>query len=75
MLILTRKAQQSVIVGGSADFERVLKVTVIGISGSRVRLGFEVARDVPVHRCEVWERINGPGESECQPNTSQPQGV
>jgi carbon storage regulator CsrA len=47
-----------VIVGGSAGFERLLKVTVLEIEGGKVRLGFEVDADVPVHRSEVWERIH-----------------
>lgn len=58
MLVLTRKSRESVVVGGSGSFERVLVVTVIEVRGSSVRLGFEVASDVPVHRSEVWERIH-----------------
>jgi hypothetical protein len=27
-----------------------------------VRLGFEVAADIPVHRLEDWERISARGE-------------
>jgi carbon storage regulator CsrA len=46
-----------VVVGGSGGFERLLKVTVLEINGGKVRLGFEVDKDVPVHRSEVWERI------------------
>jgi carbon storage regulator len=57
MLVLTRRAEQSVVIGGSAGFERMLKVTVLEIKGSQVRLGFEADADVPVHRWEVWERI------------------
>jgi len=57
MLVLTRKNQESVIVGGCAGFERMLKVTVIQIEGAKVRLGFEVDKEVPVHRWEVWELI------------------
>lgn len=57
MLILMRRRQESVVIGGSSGFEPVLKVTVLDITASRVRLGFEVAADVPVHRLEVWERI------------------
>jgi carbon storage regulator CsrA len=45
------------VVGGSNGFERLLKVTVLDIQGAKVRLGFEVDADVPVHRHEVWERI------------------
>jgi carbon storage regulator len=58
MLVLSRKTDESVIVGGNDRCERTLKVTVLEISGSKVRLGFEVDADVPVHRFEVWERIH-----------------
>jgi carbon storage regulator CsrA len=57
MLVLSRKSHESVIIGGAAPFERMLKVTVLAVSGGKVRLGFEVDKDVPVHRGEVWERI------------------
>ena len=66
MLVLTRKSQESVVVGGSAGFERLLKVTVIEIDGGKVRLGFEVDKGVPVHRWEVWERILAAGRSIAQ---------
>jgi carbon storage regulator len=57
MLVLSRKSRESVVIGGSPAFERLCKVTVVEIEGGRVRLGFEVDADVPVHREEVWERI------------------
>ena len=58
------KSQESVLVGGSDAFHRLLKVTVLGIKGAHVKLGFEVDAEVPVHRSEVWERINGNGRAE-----------
>jgi carbon storage regulator len=58
MLVLSRKSLESVVVGGSAGFERLLKVTVLKIKSGKVRLGFEAAKDVPVHRWEVWHRIH-----------------
>ena len=58
MLVLSRKANESVMVGGNDRCERQIKVTVLEIEGNRVRLGFEADNDVPVHRFEVWERIN-----------------
>jgi carbon storage regulator CsrA len=58
MLVLSRKCKESVVVGGSAGFERMLKVTVVEINGTAVRLGFEIDKEVPVHRAEVWERIH-----------------
>lgn len=57
MLVLTRKPNESVVVGGADRFERLLKVTVLEIKNGKVRLGFEADADVPVHRLEVWERI------------------
>jgi carbon storage regulator CsrA len=58
MLVLSRKHRESVVVGGTDGFHRLLKVTVLGIHGTNVKLGFEVDASVPVHRSEVWERIN-----------------
>lgn len=57
MLVLSRKSKESVMVGGSDGFERLLKVTVLDVRGGIVKLGFEVDSGVPVHRLEVWERI------------------
>jgi carbon storage regulator CsrA len=57
MLVLSRKSQESVVVGGADGFHRLLKVTVVDIRGTKVRLGFEVDACIPVHRAEVWERI------------------
>ena len=57
MLVLTRKSQESVVVGGSDSVAPILKVTVLEIRGGKVRLGFEAAGTLPVHRWEVWERI------------------
>ncbi len=57
MLVLSRKSREAVVVGGSDGFERMLKVTVLQIQGGSVKLGFEVDSAVPVHRMEVWERI------------------
>ncbi len=57
MLVLSRKNNESVVVGGSDAFQRVLKVTVLEINGSRVRLGLDVDADIPVFREEIWQRI------------------
>jgi carbon storage regulator CsrA len=57
MLVLSRKNQESVVIGGADGLHQLLKVTVLGIRGAIVKLGFEVDPDIPVHRLEVWERI------------------
>jgi carbon storage regulator CsrA len=62
MLVLSRKHRESVVVGGGGGFQGLLKVTVLDVTGDKVRLGFEVAADIPVHRLEDWERISARGE-------------
>jgi carbon storage regulator len=64
MLVLSRRSQESVVVGGSDGFERLLKVTVLEINCGKVRLGFEADKGVPIHRSEVWERIQGGGQTD-----------
>jgi carbon storage regulator CsrA len=66
MLVLTRKNQEAVMIGGSGGFDRLLKVTVLEIRAGKVRLGFEGDADVPIHRLEVWQQIQtgrGPPDS------------
>ena len=58
MLVLSRKCQEVVVVGGAAGAEPMLKITVVNIEDGRVRLGFEAADNVAIHRLEVWERIH-----------------
>ena len=57
MLVLSRKILESVMVGGGGGLDRLLKVTVLEISRGKVKLGFEVDANIPVHRLEVWERL------------------
>ena len=64
MLVLARKIEESVVVGDSNAFEPALKVTVLGIRGDSVKLGFEAAADIAVHRREVWEKIYAGGRPE-----------
>ena len=61
MLVLSRKPLEAVVVGGGDGIERLVKVTVLEIKHGSVRLGFEAPADVPVHRWEVWERIQNSG--------------
>ncbi len=51
MLILTRRLGESLKIGDEVT------VTVLGVKGNQVRLGFTAPRDVAVHRQEVYERI------------------
>jgi carbon storage regulator CsrA len=67
MLVLSRKNQESVVIGGSNGFQRLFKVKVLEIRGANVKLGFEVDADVPVHRAEVWERIQASPDQSSSP--------
>jgi carbon storage regulator len=57
MLILTRKSNESVVVGRAGSSDPMLTVKVLEIRGGKVRLGFAGDADIPIHRSEVWERI------------------
>ena len=65
MFVLSRKSQESVVVGGAGGFDRLLKIKVLEISGEKVKLGFEVDPEIPVHRLEVWERIRTAAGETC----------
>jgi len=51
MLVLSRKNGESVVIDGA------IKVQVIAVRGKVVRLGIEAPKEVPVHRSEIYERI------------------
>ena len=57
MLVLSRKSDQSIVVGGFDAFERTIKITILGVKNGRVEIGIEADADVPVNRFEVWEQI------------------
>jgi carbon storage regulator CsrA len=61
MFVLSRKSRESVVVGGDDGIHRLLKVTVLDVSGGNVRLGFEVDPGVSVRHSEAWDRIHGNG--------------
>ncbi len=51
MLVLTRKPDQSIMIG--ADIE----ITVLEVRGEQVRIGIRAPRSVTVHRKEVFDQI------------------
>jgi carbon storage regulator len=62
MLVLTRKAQEVVVVGAPDTPQPLLTITVLEVVGDKVRLGFQADASVPVHRWEVWQRIHRNGQ-------------
>ena len=51
MLILTRRIGESVFIGEE------VRMTVLGVRGTQVRIGINAPKDVPVHREEIYYRI------------------
>jgi len=51
MLVLTRKSNQSIMIGDE------IEVSVLAIMGEKVRIGIEAPRSVPVFRKEVYLEI------------------
>jgi carbon storage regulator len=51
MLVLTRKVNQTIVIGDG------IEVVVLEVRGEQVRLGIRAPRDVTVHRKEVFEQI------------------
>ncbi len=53
MLVLSRKLNESLVINNN------IVVTVVEIRGDKVRLGIVCPRDIPVHRQEVQDLIDG----------------
>jgi carbon storage regulator len=51
MLILTRRVGESLMISDD------MRVTVLGIKGSQIRIGVSAPREVAVHREEIYNRI------------------
>ena len=51
MLILTRKVGERLAIGDD------IRVTLLEIKGSQVKLGIEAPKSVEVHRQEIYEKI------------------
>src|SRR3954447_26423622 len=51
MLVLTRKSNQSIMIGDD------IEVSVLSIMGEKVRIGIQAPRDIPVCRKEVYLEI------------------
>ena len=58
MLVLTRKTNQSIMIGDE------IEISVLAVSRDKIRLGITAPRDVPVFRKEVYLSIQGESEGE-----------
>ena len=54
MLVLSRKLGEQIVLPHCQ-----VTLTVLGVSGNRVRIGVAAPAEMAVHRREIWDRIIG----------------
>jgi len=68
MLVLSRKVNQSIMVGDN------VRVVVVAVDRDQVKLGIEAPREIAVHRSEIYEEIQRSNRSAAaaQPDVPAP---
>ena len=69
MLVLSRRESERILVGGS------IVVTVVRVSGDKVRLGIEAPENVVVLRGELEPQLPGTSPASSSPGSSSPASV
>jgi carbon storage regulator len=62
MLVLSRKKNESIVINNDVI------ITVVEIRGDKVRLGIVAPKEVPVHRQEVYDAIQGTDRTSTTPS-------
>ncbi len=65
MLVLTRKTNQSIMIGDD------IEISLLAIMGEKVRIGIQAPRDVPVFRTEVYLEIQQEQRAQGDPEAAQ----
>lgn len=52
MLVLTRKPNQSIMIGDE------IEISVLSVAGEKVRIGIHAPQDVPVFRTEIYVEVS-----------------
>jgi len=68
MLVLTRKTNQSIMIGDD------IEVAVLAVSRDKVRLGITAPREIPVYRREVYLSIKDEGDGRARERSGRAVG-
>jgi carbon storage regulator len=69
MLVLSRKLNQSIVIGDDVH------IVVVSIDRDTVKLGIQAPREVPVHRAEVYEEIQRANRAAVPGTVAEPASV
>ena len=69
MLVLTRRANQSIMIGSD------IVVTVLEVRGDQVRIGIDAPRSVSVHREEVFRELEAANREAASPASVALEGL
>ena len=63
MLVLTRKSNQSIMIGDDVE------VSVLAVTGEKVRIGIQAPQEIPVFRKEIYLEIHREGGEDVRGQT------
>ncbi|HEY4451369.1 MAG TPA: carbon storage regulator CsrA [Solirubrobacteraceae bacterium] len=69
MLVLTRKSNQSIMIGDE------IEVSVLSVMGEKVRIGIQAPQKVPVFRKEIYLEIHGEAAAAVDGDGDTPSGT
>jgi carbon storage regulator len=69
MLVLTRKSNQSIMIGDDVE------VSVLSVMGEKVRIGIQAPQEIPVFRKEIYLEIHREDGGAIDEGTAASEGV
>jgi len=69
LLVLTRRANQSIMIGSD------VVVTVLEVRGDQVRIGIDAPRSISVHREEVFRELEAANRAAASPDAGALEGL